>query len=61
MAKPVIDYDNCTICGTCIDVCPMDVFTKDDDGKVIVSNPDECVGCRACEVQCPVQCIEVVE
>ena len=24
MPKPVIDYSKCTVCGTCVDVCPVE-------------------------------------
>ena len=57
MPKPIIDYKKCTACGTCVEVCPVDVFTKKD--KVEVSKPDECIGCRACEMQCPAKAIVV--
>jgi len=62
MPKPVIDYKKCTGCFTCVDVCPMQVFEKGEkDGKktAIVAKPDECIGCKACEVQCPVEAIKV--
>ena len=60
MPKPVIDSKKCTKCGTCIDICPVQVFVKEDD-KVIVKNPKACIGCRACEVQCPEDAIKVEE
>ncbi|MBU4283552.1 MAG: 4Fe-4S binding protein, partial [Nanoarchaeota archaeon] len=47
-------------CGNCIDVCPMQVFEKEGD-KVVVKKPEECIGCRACEVQCPKGAIKVVD
>ena len=60
MPKPVIDYKKCNSCGTCIDVCPMDVFAK-ENGKVVVKKPEACIGCRACEVQCPKGAIKIVD
>ena len=60
MPKPIIDYDKCKVQKTCIDVCPMDVFEEQDD-KVVVVAPDECIGCKACEVQCPEGAIVVTE
>lgn len=64
MAKPVIDYKKCNVCKTCVEVCPMEVFREEDDKKtkkkkVTVAKPDECINCRACEVQCPKQAIRV--
>ncbi|MFH1751925.1 MAG: 4Fe-4S binding protein [archaeon] len=56
--KPYIDYALCDVCSTCIDVCPVQVFAK-EGGKVVVKNPNACIGCRACEVSCPKQAITV--
>ena len=58
MPKPVIDEDKCTNCGNCIDVCPVEVFAKGSK-KAKVAKPKECIGCRACEVQCPEDAIKV--
>ena len=42
----------CSKCETCIKICPMQVFEKQGD-EIVVARPDDCVGCRACETQCP--------
>ncbi len=60
MPHPEIDYKKCTNCGTCIEVCPVGVFVKKGN-KVVVAKPNECIGCRACEAQCPNEAIEVKE
>jgi 2-oxoglutarate ferredoxin oxidoreductase subunit delta len=52
MPRPVIDYKKCKFAKTCAEVCPMGVFEVQKD-KVVVKKPEDCVGCRACEVQCP--------
>jgi NAD-dependent dihydropyrimidine dehydrogenase PreA subunit len=36
----------------------MDVFGKDNK-EVVVKKPGECIGCKACEVQCPEEAITV--
>lgn len=62
MPEPVIDKPKCTGCGTCVEICPMTVFEMEGEGKekkAKVKNPSACVGCRACEVQCPEECIKV--
>lgn len=59
MPHPVIDKSKCTNCGKCIEICPMDVFGKDEDGNVVVVKPDECIGCRACEAHCAAGAIKV--
>ena len=60
MPKPIIDKNKCSKCGTCIEICPMEVFAKEKD-NVIVKKPKECIGCRACEVQCEKEAIRVEE
>ncbi len=60
MPKPVIDDKKCTVCGTCVEICPMEIFVKEEK-KVVVEpkKSNECIGCRACEVQCPKEAITV--
>lgn len=58
MPKPVIDYKKCKACGSCIEICPMGVFKKEGN-KVVVKNPEACIGCRACETQCSAEAIKI--
>lgn len=54
---PIIDKEKCIECGTCAQICPLDVirFVKNEDGKKIVAvkYPYECWHCRACVKDCP--------
>lgn len=61
MPNPKIDSNKCDNCGKCIELCPMGVFAKEEgeEGKVVVKKPQECIGCKACEVQCPKEAIKV--
>lgn len=34
MKKPVIDYDECIGCGSCVEVCPEVFAMKEEEGKV---------------------------
>jgi len=60
MVEIKIDTEKCDGCGTCVDICPVDVFEIKDE-KSIVINLDECLVCSACEVQCPNNAIEIIE
>jgi NAD-dependent dihydropyrimidine dehydrogenase PreA subunit len=60
MVKIVVDNHKCTGCGTCKDTCPVSVY-EIKDGKSIPVKPDECLVCRACEVQCSEGAIQVIE
>lgn len=41
----------------CVDVCPVDCIYEGDRKSYI--NPNECIDCGACEVECPVAAISV--
>ena len=60
MVEIKIDVEKCDGCGTCVDVCPVEVF-EISEGKSVVVNLDECLVCMACEVQCPNRAIEIIE
>ena len=60
MVEIKIDVEKCDGCGTCVDVCPVEVF-EISEGKSVVVNLDECLVCMACEVQCPNSAIEIIE
>ena len=60
MPRPIIDTDECTGCGICIDVCPNDVLELVDDVSTIV-NEDACEGCGACVEECPMEEIKLEE
>jgi len=57
---PSVNNGKCTGCGTCVSVCPMDVYVLEKN-KAVVKKPKECIGCHACESQCPEEAIKIVE
>jgi len=59
MVKIIID-DKCTVCETCVNTCPVDIFEVVDK-KIVAEKQDECLVCRACEAQCPEGAIQVIE
>ncbi|MHA1297828.1 MAG: 4Fe-4S dicluster domain-containing protein [Candidatus Helarchaeota archaeon] len=61
MVKIEINFNSCTGCGTCVDTCPVGVYQIDETiGKTKIIAIKECLDCKACEVQCPEECIEVI-
>ena len=52
----VIDTGECTGCGACEDVCPVDAIKVDD---IAVVNADECTDCGSCVDECPVSAISM--
>lgn len=64
MTSVKVDLEKCTGCGTCVDTCPVGVFELSDASGETKSEPvneSECIVCRACEVSCPEEAIEVIE
>lgn len=57
----LVNADECSGCGTCVDECPSEAITLDEEKGLAVVDQDECVECGACEEACPNQAIKVVE
>lgn len=72
-----VDFDICIADGICISVCPVNVFewletpdceTPNASGQAILAakkadpaRENDCIFCRACEIQCPVTAIKITE
>jgi ferredoxin len=59
MKKPIVDYDLCEGCGTCVELCP-EVFELRDDEKAYVIGEDKCGTCGDCQEAadtCPTEAI----
>lgn len=58
MQKPVVNYDECTGCATCVEICP-EVFELRDDEKAYVIAEDKCDTCDCQEAvdTCPSEAI----
>jgi len=60
MAHPIIDADECIVCGVCVDACPAGVLELND--VATVADEDSCVACGACQDACPAGAItEIAE
>jgi 2-oxoglutarate ferredoxin oxidoreductase subunit delta len=49
----IIFRDWCKACGICSAFCPKNVIGLDENGAPYIQNPDDCIGCRFCEIHCP--------
>jgi len=60
MAKPVVNDEECIVCGICESVCPADpcVFEMGDETANVV-NPDACTDCGECVENCPTDAIKM--
>jgi NAD-dependent dihydropyrimidine dehydrogenase PreA subunit len=57
---PVIDKELCNCCGTCANICPMDVFFGSKKGETaVITYPEECWHCGACKIDCPMGAIRL--
>ncbi len=57
---PIINKDRCSTCGTCVNVCPQDVFFGSKKKAVpAITYPEECWHCNACVLDCPKGAIEL--
>ena len=62
-----IDWDICTGCGICLEVCPQQLYewmeTSDhpiSEKKAFPARESDCVQCYKCETKCPAQAIRIV-
>ena len=64
MAKnwyPVIDYSACIECGTCVSMCPHNVYDQVKAPSPVVRRPEDCVDhCHGCGSRCPAGAITYV-
>ena len=51
---PVVDVSRCADCSHCLQFCLFGVYARDEEGNLVVANPDRCKpGCPACSRICP--------
>ena len=62
-----VDESKCKSCELCVEFCPTGVLEMVPDpssilGQMVkISNPEYCIGCNECELECPDFCIFVAE
>ena len=52
-----VDQDKCVGCGLCVDACPMEAITLEDDKAKV--NEDKCTECGQCVEECPNEAISI--
>ena len=50
MSKPVVNSDDCTACGICVDECPNSCYDLED--VAVFARPDDCTECGDCADAC---------
>ena len=60
-----ISKDDCTGCGKCVRVCPLDAISLvdsklEDKKKLAVVNNDMCIGCGVCDGSCKFNALELL-
>lgn len=53
----VHDADLCTLCGTCVERCPMGAITV--EGNAYTLDTDKCIGCGSCSTGCAQDAIKL--
>ncbi len=64
---PRIDQEECTLCGKCQKICPMEAIVKlpgfEEDGSdsMMMVYEDQCIGCGLCSTHCPADAVRMVK
>lgn len=59
--RVTVDEEKCTGCGECVDTCPVEVYSLNENGKSSPEKMDDCLGCESCVEVCPNEAITVEE
>ncbi len=56
--KARVNFDDCTACGRCLEVCRFGAVVEEEDGKVSIDQLS-CEGCGICSYVCPESAVEM--
>lgn len=56
----IIDKSWCKGCGICVHFCPKTVLEMNSEEKAEAVRPEDCIGCRLCELRCPDLAIQLL-
>jgi len=54
---PKVDYNNCTLCGACVGICPNKIISI-KSGRIVIDYSG-CISCFCCQEACPNSAIKV--
>jgi len=52
-----INQEKCTGCGLCVEICPVEAISMEDDKAKI--DAEKCVDCGQCVGECPNEAINM--
>jgi len=50
-----IDKEKCTGCGSCVEACPVEAITLDNEKAIV--DEESCIDCGSCVDECPSEAI----
>ncbi|MDD1778613.1 MAG: 4Fe-4S binding protein [Candidatus Helarchaeota archaeon] len=53
--------EQCTLCETCLEMCPMEAISHPSGEDTLIFNPTLCLGCGVCAANCPENAILMVK
>lgn len=53
---PKVDQEECTLCGVCMETCPGDAITLEDN---VIMDAQKCIFCCACIKNCPENAVSI--
>ena len=54
----VVDRDECVGCGTCVEECPEEAISMDDQ-EIAVVDANKCTECGSCVEACPSEALSM--
>ncbi|GAB7080937.1 indolepyruvate ferredoxin oxidoreductase subunit alpha [Megalodesulfovibrio paquesii] len=58
--RVLVDLERCEGSGECVEVCPVGVFSLQDE-HAVAEHPEECLGCESCVELCESGAIVIEE
>lgn len=60
MKSNIMQFNSCSACGACLNVCPVDAISENKHGLYydMIVDDVKCIDCGQCKQVCPVNCPE---